>query len=483
MVDSKKDLIISNWQEGMAPSYAVGSATHASLDINSAPGILRAGFKSVKQSGSTVTGLVNWFTADQGTGNIYAIDANQVVYVSTDTGVTWSVVVHASASAGAGNGACVWKNYLFISASNAIDVYGPLNGVAAWTNGWQTIGGDGGLHPMLWGQDDILYVGSTQFVASVMETSGSTFAPGTGASYTFTQKALTLPANVFIRSMEELGVNLLIGVYNVGKGPIQNNIYPWDRTSTTFRLPIKVSGDGTHAMKTIGQQTYILAGKTGDIYVTNGTQATPLKTLKHSNNNTTTPQPGAIMDLGGRPHFGFGPGFDVDIYTRGVYSLTPSLQYALNNEAGISNGALASTVTIGALYPIDSYKYLIGWSDSNAATFGIDLVAGSGFRTTGTYDSQFYIVGDYINKRKFRSIMFQLAKPLISGQSIVLSYKYNISAGFTSIGTYDFATYGAITSKEIPFPGLETDSIQIRIQVVAATSSVATPDLQLVILR
>jgi hypothetical protein len=170
----------------------------------------------------------------------------------------------------------IWKDYLFVARAAALDVYGPLSGSPSWSNSWQTITSDSLWHPMLVSfNDNKLYGGAGKFVFSLDEASGSTFAPGTASTYTWTAQALDLPPNYRIKSLEELGNNLMCGTW-MGSA-IDDfevaDIFPWDRSSSSFGSPIKLKENGANALLTVNNLLYIFAGIGGTIYISNSTLA------------------------------------------------------------------------------------------------------------------------------------------------------------------------------------------------------------------
>src|SRR3990167_7351647 len=109
---AKEDgLIIEALRTGIAQSPHVGFGDVRNLDIVSTPGVAILNNILAKKSASTVDALVNWIVQDSvATGSFVALDANGSVYNSNDSGVTWAEL---SDRDGAGQGAVIWKDYLF----------------------------------------------------------------------------------------------------------------------------------------------------------------------------------------------------------------------------------------------------------------------------------------------------------------------------------------------------------------------------------
>ena len=118
----------------------------------------------------------------------------------------------------------------------------------------------------------------------IKEASGSTFDPATGSTYTgTTNNALDLPVREIANWLEEIGANLLIA------GNTFDKVYPWDRISDSFSLPLPVPENVIDKLKNIGNIVYILAGTVGNIYQTQGTYVRHFKKIpEYISNNAGT---------------------------------------------------------------------------------------------------------------------------------------------------------------------------------------------------
>jgi hypothetical protein len=150
------------------------------------------------------------------------------------------------------------KTWLFVFRNNVIDVidvFGSSNiKTPVWSNAWQsmnTAAGQSYSHEAIDGQDAAIYFCDSRYVGSIIENVGSAFDPASGATYTYNNQALDLPVYERAQCLEELGLDLLIG------GIITDKIYPWDRISATFNIPLAVGEEGIYKMKDIGGIIYI----------------------------------------------------------------------------------------------------------------------------------------------------------------------------------------------------------------------------------
>lgn len=369
------------------------------------------------------------------------------------------------------------------TGTHSIVVYG-------WDVAWQTLDSDTKYHPMIRAQNDNLYIGAGRYVASVAEVSGQTFDPTTSGTYSFNSRALDLPANYRVKCLAELGDRLRIGTWqgtNVYDTEIAD-IFPWDFVSSSFDLPQRLGRHGVNAMVTVNNLLYILAGVKGQLFVSNGVTAVevakiPQYMISLDGGKTITIHPGSIMTHDGKVWFGAGG--NTAVSGEGVWSYNPDTK-ALVVENTISTGSDGSTTTLtigGLCQVLAADRYLIGWKDDS--TYGIDILDGS-IRYTAYaafIESPLIAVSDPLNQRQFEQVEFQLAKPLTTGQGIKIKYRTNLSASYTTHGTYDYATYGAAASMSLPADIPATEFIQVRIELTTGASSTTTPELRKVILR
>jgi hypothetical protein len=492
----EKNLTINAPREGIAGSPHIGFGNMRNLDIYSIPGVTRLNRILEKKTSTTVDSRPLWIVKNQASPtNIYSIDGNGVVYNSSDKGATWSEL---SDRGGSGQGLAVWKDYLFVATSNSLDVYGPLSGSASWTTSWKSIDSDSSWHPILVSKlDGNLYIGSGRYISSIAEVSGQNFAPGTSATYSYTQQALDLPEDYRVKCLAEINNNLAIGTW-VGSNIYDNkiaDIFLWDGSSTTYNNPVQMTENGVNAMINIGGYLYVLAGTDGNIYKSNGVQAWKISELPRSVVEIGAGKqllywPGAIMHYDGRLYFGIGSGNN-NIDGMGIYSLyETSKGNILNFEHTIStlNASNTNGVNVYSLLGISNQQFVAGWIDGDVggSVYGIDLLntASYAYSTdySGYFESPLYPVGTYLNKKKFPSLQFMLAKELAASEGIQIKFRINLTDSWTTIGTYTTDNIGTgVTSfytEEINIP--ECEQIQFRVELKGTATT--TPEFKTLIL-
>lgn len=489
------ELTINNFSQGVAQSPLVGFGDMRNCNILDTPGVIKLNNPLSKKSVSVVTGLIKWFVKNPLVPTqVWGLDENGVVYKSTDSGDTWAVLAGNTAG-GKGQGLQIWKDYLFVAYTTGLDVYGPLTAGSGWSLAWKTIDSDALWHPLLISKlDNKLYGGAGKYVFSLDENTGQTFAPGTGATYTWTQQALDLPPNYRIKSLAEQGNNLMCGTWmgtNVYDFKIAD-IFPWDRSSPSFMDPIQVNENCISSLLNIGGIVYMQAGIDGKLQTSNGVSSSligqiPQSIADLSGGKYLEPMPGALINHKGRPFFGIS---GTNISGMGVWSLyQTSKGNILNLENIISTGndGTSAALKIGSLLEISRDVILVAWQDG-VSTFGVDKINTSAVNTgyTGYFLTPFYIIGSSLQPRKFLECEFQLIRPLRTGEGIKLEYRTDLTASFTTVIVWDYSTLGSVLSHNtilgqnaIP-QAKGAEQIQLKISLTGTTTS---PNLRSIILR
>lgn len=418
-------------------------------------------------------------------------------------------------AAGVGQGLEVWKNYLFaIGNSGVISVYGALTSVggsASWTATWKTATGtDNFTAPTVSGSDDILYIGQGRYVSKVEEDTAP-FAPGTGASYVWTDLALTLPTGYRIRCMCENGVELAIGTWIgtiLGTSTIfaaalevkKADLFFWDRSDTTFRIPVHIEENGVNALISLNNFVYAVCGHEGRVYVTNGTSAELFATIPMSvfdRQQDTTHHlfffPNAIAYHRGRILIGVGSGD-----TTGSATLSPLGVYALDPKTGTmaieqivfsGNTGASGTVAIGALVSTSEQELLVGIYYDGSQTFkgGVNRVVAASTRYgVGAFvETGLYSVGSSKEKATYNVAEISLGKPFNVGEQVRLSYRVSSTGSYTVFATFSSTTQsdGTTTKFQLETPLLDDLSdVEFKIELIC-TDLFTSPELIYVLIK
>ena len=489
-------------RQGIAQSPHVGFADVRNLDIHSIPGIVRLNNIMVKKSATTVTDQINWIVRHPvTTAEVFALGNTGKVYKSLDSGATWALMTGFTAG-GHGNGMIIWKNYLFVCRDAYIDVCGDgtATGIvnANWSNSWQAIDSDLLWHPMLVSKNDNkIYGGAGQYVFSLDEVVGQTFAPGTGGTFTYASQALDLLTSAHrIKCIEELGNDLMLGTWQgTAVTDIRvGDIFKWNRSDASFGQPIIFADYGIHAMKNVGNSLVVLAGINGTIFRCDGVNAHIIGQIPTdlSGGKYLEWYPGSICQYKNRIFFGVGNGATTAIPNQGVYSLLQTGNgniLTLEHTVSTLNDGTSKSLKVSALLPITRDTLLTGWRDD--ATYGIDLSSATSFAYTTDYSGYFvtpvFVIGDNKQPFKIKELEWLLARLLRTGEGIKVKYRLNLTDSFTEVKTFAFSAVdvGAVVSDniitEVPFDIKVGEIIQFKVSLLG--SATTTPELKTIMIK
>ncbi len=425
---------------------------------------------------------------------------NKLTFIMTSDGKVWSLtfrertgipagtiaintlqflgnLLHSSAAntAAAQTGLVVWKNYLFAFMDTKIDYISIINATsgqpsATWVYAWKTtISSSFGGHRGIAATDDALYFCNGPAVGSILENAGSTFDPTSAPTYTFSISALALPAYDTATCLAQLGVNLLVG------GALAY-VYPWDRVSTSFNYPLIVAESFVKCIVSTNSTAYVFAGQRGRIYITNGSNIDLFAKFPDDISNTVNPYYswGWAIYLKNQLFFSLSvktnSGTTISNYA-GVwaYNLEPdkkSLRLSNSLSYGTYVGTVPVLVPMGAILPTGEGIYA-GWLNG---TGGIDYTSANPYSNfEARIDTEIIPVGTFLSPDTFSNIEFKLAKPLVTGESIRLSQRSNLTDSFTVIGT---TTTAGLLSDVYPANFENVQWLQIRIE---SSSTATTP--------
>ena len=440
-------------------------------------------------TGALPTGLTagtTYFVIATGlTADAFEVSTTQggaaVITTGTQSG-THSMLVTTGAN---GNGILIWKNYLIVARNGFLDTCGDgtATGIVAdnWTFNWQAITSDALFHPMLSSKlDSKLYGGSSNTIYTLAEVAAQTFAPGTGATFTFTKNALTLPPNYRVKCIEELGNNLMIGTWqgtNIYDLRVAD-IFTWNGSAPTYGQPIVMAEFGVHAMLNTGNSLIVLAGIDGFIYKCDGVNAVKIGKLPFdlSGGKYIEFYPGSICMHKGRVFFGVGQGGTTAITGMGVYSFEQTskgnILFLEHLVSTLSDGT-TNPLKPSALAPVARDTMIVGWRDNT--TYGIDLTTNTSYayatNYSGYFDSPLYTIGDLNNLVNFLGFELQLGKKLATGEGVQVSYRVNLTDAFTTVGTYTFAALGAVISQTAPVGIPPCETLQIRVALLGTATT------------
>lgn len=271
---------------------------------------------------------------------------------------------------------------------------------------------------------------------------------GATPTYTLTNPAVALPISEVAQCMAEIGTTIIIGCQS-------STLYPWNQQATQATSIISLPEANTTNIITVHQMAYVFTGNKGNIYITDGSTASLVSSVP----DYCAGVPGTPLTYI-EPVFHWGGGGYVrgrvyfSIYDQtatktgncgGVWSFVPTQNFYIGQDVGIAlrlenqnsygtyNG-YASLIIPRVNQAKSSPQYFSGWvSDINTPLYGID--------TTGTVPSTTTIIetdaiptGTMLDKQTFSQIEFKLATPLLTGDSVTLFYRKNLTDVWKTCG-------------------------------------------------
>lgn len=408
-----------------------------------------------------------YWTGDPRTNVYYILDDSGRVWESTGGTVYWSLL--SGNTLGNGQGIAIYKNYLLVFRSTAIDYCGNGSVIeqTKWTNGWSPTGFatlTDANHMALWGMDDVLYFCNGSKITSIYEVSGKTFAPGDNSTYSYTDKALMLPTYETAVWLSELRQDLIVGA---GK-----RLYPWDRVSSSYKIPVFIK-ENINKVINILNTLYVTAGVKGNIYYSNGYQISFFKKIPDSFFGCIDPQLswGDIMYHRNRLYVGVSR-VDVTNKIGGVFSIdldTNTVNFENQNSFGetVTSGLNSTTNVLIDLDASVRDSYVSAWY--NGTTGGMDKSTTIPYANYETaIETDLIPVGTFLNNKTYAQVEFKLLGKTNLTEAVRLSYRTSLTDAYTLIGSV--ATSGII-SYPLTSGIADAQWLQFKIELAGSTSN------------
>lgn len=443
--NGKEAIVIDTW-DTIAPDPYSGTGLMESVNLET-PGEVSVGYALTSVTATSMARAcarsIGYFPTyvTQGTPNglekRYAMldETGQVFERSSASSFagSWTFLSSSNSTTGSSrtDGLAYWLGFLFKFRNDKVDYW---NG-STWTAGWQTITA-GVPHFAYVGSDNKLYFTNGSYLGAIFAPDPDLFDPTDSLTYDFNEQLLRIPVNDVALSLAEVGggnspsSTLLVG------GSL-NAIYPWDKISTSFGLPIYVADSYIGKMISANQNAFIFPGRfagRGRIYITNGSQADLYFKVPDYVFGYQDPYIvwGDAMFHRNNLVFGAYPlsnGGGVNIPSANVWALN------LTTKAfrSISTQATATgRLIVGALIPIIApegtplfplgFGYFMGWNDdSSISGLSISNTSPGTGTTSTTLRAGLIPVGTNYAKRTFTQVEFKLRTPLASGETLTVT--------------------------------------------------------------
>lgn len=358
---------IKNWNMGgIADSDYLGGegsvAEMVGFDIHSVGGLLKVNQKLTKSSGTTVDDFVK-ASVSCSDGNSYHFGStNGKIWKKTAAG-TWSLEATAAPAAGSAGitGAHEYQGYIYYAMQNRLGRWQIGTAWSTRNDSWATFSnGDADFHPMRI-VNLVLYIGDGKFVAQV-------------DAGTFSANALDIAAPLRIKSLGRYSTDLLIGTF-VNNNVTETELFRWNTWSVSFSASDPIPEVGINCFLPMDNFTLVNAGTKGNLYLYNGVDLEPYKTIKGEwgSTNKAVVHPNAAFNFHGLPLFGVSQQTGAPL-NYGIYSLgrtNRNYPFVLNHEYVISTGNMTN-IEIGSIIGTGD-TFLVSWKDTNSGTvYGVD---------------------------------------------------------------------------------------------------------------
>jgi hypothetical protein len=487
-------IVISDWQKGLGDSAVLGVDTLTGLDIFDELGVLKIkegalpSNTAINTQGITQSTIVAGVSDDSGRYT-FVTSAGYIVH---DESILTSPVTECY-------DALVYnKDFVIVSYKNGgsgrIGVISRSTGSATW-HADKIIGlANDYVIKLLVAQDGFVYFTNGNYIGRITNITESLGI----VTVLSTSNALDLKRDVYASSLVELGNDLLIGThkgfaYSARVDYQFANIYKWDRTSPSFRLPMQVNESGINAMIQKDNLVYFSAGVNGNIYMTNGTDYQKIKTLPFSKikkfGATSTVYWNAMsVNQAGNLVVGLSVYTDItpnNLSKFGVYeiSLTSGYPTSLSYTGLSGETGKTSLLSIGFVKPFSFDQLMYSSYSSNLSKVMITS-ASKNTNYLATYESPVYFVGSRQSRKSYQSIEFTLTEPLIAGQFIRISYRKSLVDAWTEIGDWGYTNVSGISHYDKALIA-DAEAIQIQIKLTQDPGTIFPYNVKLlrVILR
>lgn len=400
-------------------------------------------------------GTINHIIKDPRSGVYFLHDSNARVWYYN--GSRALLLNGNTLTNGSGRGLVVFRtsdgnnSYLLVFRNAVLDIVN-VTGTSqlqnpSWTSSWQTLNSLAGAtnsHHAILAKDNIIYFCDDRYVGSIREV--GVFDPADVTKYSYNNQALDFIQGEIAQCLEERGNDLLIA------GNTYNSIYPWDRISSSYNLPIDVPEVSVKKIKNIGGILYILAGVKGNIYRTLGTTVQFFKKVPDylvNNSSSLTANPvawGGIGAVNGSLVFGLSGQTSGN---NGVYRLYPDGRLLMDNMP--STGSASAS----AIFAENDFYFLgyAGGADSH------DFSRYSSFEAV--IQSELYRIADKTGKGSYSTLEVQIARPIAA--AVRVGWRSGLSAAFTTLAS--FTTDSGNTSYKSDISLTDLENIQLQIEL------------------
>lgn len=300
-------------------------------------------------------------------------------------------------------------------------------------------------------------------------------------TYLFVPQALSLPFIAVSQSLCEIGNTVVVGTQS-------NFLYFWDEISPLASSFLPLPENNVKYMINVNNMAYIFAGSKGNIYVTNGSTASLVLTVPDYVAGQIEPYFvwGGAAYIRGRVYFSLQDQNSSHTgQCGGIWSFVPTQNFYIGQDVGLGlrienqnsygtyNG-MANVILNSQNQNANGAQYWAAWTSSiSSPIYGIDF-SDTANLSQGIIETDLIPTGIYTDPGNYAGIEIKLAAPLVSGETVQVFYRLNLSFGaFTNVGTLNFGdtTNNLSTRFVVPFANSQWVQFQVKLNPITASSS------------
>lgn len=477
-------LTIGNWTKGMADSAYQGFSNISCCEIFDTPGVVKIANRTLSKISISLTGTPIAYVEDS-FGNYYFLTSDGKLYKNQTlitSGLTnpWDLIIY--------------NDYLLIRYDTILAAYGPISSGGASFLG--TVVNGTGFNGSYYGKmtgfkNSTVYITNGTSIAWISAL--STAAVGVAPTATVDLALIELPDGEAATTIAPIGTYMIIGTqasngswFNGVNGNVAN-LYLFDGVGTD-NSPNSLVGSLNEAciqsMLSIGNALYVMAGIRGNLYKTNTASFIKIKRIPYNQRNafgnTTRVYPNA-MSVNVSGNLLIGTSTLEDAFTgndtrHGVWEVSLSEGYPTVFKQQVSTGNVGQTnpLTVGVIFS-GKQTTIIGYKDGSS--YGLDTTDQTPYPTGATIETKLVLIASRVERKTFKQLEYLLGKLLVTGQSITLSYRKNLTDSYTAWKSFTFSDLGAVISHNTNAALDEIEILQIKIELAQTAS--ATKNIEL----
>lgn len=493
-----KSLFINKFQKGSTENPNLGMGVMVGIDTYTKKGVAMLAKKTTNLLDLSGTGGYPHFLAVSALGTRWWVqNSDGQVLFSDNSGSSWTGTSFPDTGSDYGNGMIFFQNYMFAFTPTKIYYTAATGTWVDWTTDKglgalinMSTSPVVGLHfPFLFPSSRGVYFGNASaggVVGFFGQNGTTTFNPAgvTGTDFLYNNSILSLPSNTYaIEPINFLPPTNLALAVKMFQEPQSSDLINWDTiTNNKFSPPLRLysntqgfNKNGIKQLSNRNQVLYSISGGNHTIYETNGSNFNLVDDIALYSNirgatgaETTLPvffnsYPQASAILGNKlltavstpddnSYIPSGKGiFPIGIWsvcfnqdgtksTQCEYTL-PSISIGgTSQNVLVSPGGSGNYAKITCILPVGSGKVLIGYAYKNSTLVsGVAVVETSLFIddiSKTAIESPLWEIGTALNPQAVNNIEINLAKTLLTGQTVDIAYRTSLSNDWTTLETF-----------------------------------------------